>query len=180
VRIQGKGTFVAPLKVSGFSKRVGGFVDELRLAGLETELKVIEISLIPCPPDVARKLHIDEGSNVLYVYRLASADDEPIAIATVYLAMEESMSVDADELDRHESIYSFLEAKYGFRFTGGEKNMEAAGATAEEAGILGVEEGSPIFLERLTIWGRSRGKSVAYTKVAIRGDRYKYRMEIER
>jgi GntR family transcriptional regulator len=147
---------------------------------LETELKVIEISLIPCPSAIAPKLCIDEGSNVLYLCRLASADDEPIAIATVYLAMEETISVDADQLDRHESIYSFLDEKYGLRFTGGEKTMEAAGATAEEAALLGIEEGSPIFLERLTIWGRSRGESVAYTKAAIRGDRYKYRMEIER
>jgi GntR family transcriptional regulator len=181
VRIQGKGTFVAPLKVSGSSKRVGGFVDELRLAGFETtELKVIEIGMVPCPSDAARRLHIDEGSIVLYLYRLARADDEPIATAVVYLAVGESVSVNADELDRHESIYSFLEKEYGFHFTGGEKIMEAVGATPEEAAILGIEERSPVFLSRLTIWGQSKSEPIAYAKVAIRGDRYKYRMEIGR
>ncbi len=58
--------------------------------------------------------------------------------------------------------------------------MEAAGATAEEAALLGIEEGSPIFLVRLIIWGQFRGEPVAYAKVAVRGDRYKYRIEIER
>ena len=180
IRIQGKGTFVAPLQVLGSSKRVGGFADELRLAGFEPEFKVIEIGMIPCPSDVARKLRIDEGSNVLYVYRLALADDEPIATAVVYLVVSEAVSVNVDELDRYDSIYSFLEEEYGFYFTGGERTMEAVGATVEEAAALGIEEGSPVFLSRLTIWGRSRGEPAAYTKVAIRGDRYKYRMEIER
>lgn len=180
VRIQGKGTFVTPLKVSGSSKRVGGFADELRLSGFEAEFKVIEISMIPCPPNVAPKLHLDAGSNVLHVYRLALADNEPIATAVVYIAVDESVSVDADELDRYDSIYSFLEERYGFHFTGGERTMEAAGATAEEAALLGIEEGSPIFLVRLIIWGQFRGEPVAYAKVAVRGDRYKYRIEIER
>jgi GntR family transcriptional regulator len=179
-RIQGKGTFVAPLQLLDSSKRVGGFADELRLAGFEPEFKVIEIGMVSCPSDVARKLRIDEGTNILYVYRLALADNELIATAIVYLAVEESISVDADELDSYDSIYSFLEEKYGFHFAGGERIMEAVGATAEEAAALGIEEGNPIFLSRLTIWGQSKGEPIAYAKVAIRGDRYKYRMEIER
>jgi GntR family transcriptional regulator len=180
VRIQGKGTFVTPLKVSDSSKRVGGFAEELRLTGFEAKFKVIEVSTIPCPPGVARKLNIDEGSNVLYIYRLALADNEPIATAIVYLAVEESISVNADELDSYDSIYSFLEERYSFHFAGGERIMEAVGATAEEAAALGIEEGKPIFLSRLTIWGRSKSEPIAYAKVAIRGDRYKYRMEVER
>jgi GntR family transcriptional regulator len=180
IRIQGKGTFVTPVKVSDSSKQLGSLSDQLRLAGFEVKHEVIEIGRVPCPTDVARKLHMDEGSGVLHVHRLALADDEPIATAVTYVAVDESVSVDADEIKHYDSTYSLLEERHGLRFAGGEKTMEAVAASPEEAAVLGIEEGAPIFLLKVTIWGRSRSEPVCYARVAVRSDRYKYRMEIER
>ena len=78
---------------------------------------------------------------------------------------------------KQESLYELLEDKYGVVLERAEETVEAREATELEAEHLNIQVWSPVlYMERLSYM--SGDIPVEYTNVTIRGDKYKYHVNL--
>lgn len=70
------------------------------------------------------------------------------------------------------SLYQELAERYGIQMEVTDEVVEVGKATAEEAALLKVAAGSPVFIFTRTGYGEN-GRPLEYVKSMYRGDRYK-------
>src|SRR5262249_24205903 len=96
-REQGRGTFVAEPKLAQGPREMTSFTDEMRSRGLHPTSKVLIQDVIKAEADVAEKLRIAEGSQVMRLKRLRLADGEPMGIQTAYLLLALAPQLDQED-----------------------------------------------------------------------------------
>ncbi|WP_245644694.1 GntR family transcriptional regulator [Nocardioides jensenii] len=138
-RIPGKGTFVKKPRT-----RVGelrGFTDEMASRGKQADSLTLISRIEKAGPGVARALAITEGDAVIHWQRLRHADGEPVCVENAYLSevllpgfLQRALPV---------SLYAELGVR-GLRPGWAEDSVRADLATAEEAELLGLPDGSPV------------------------------------
>jgi len=77
-----------------------------------------------------------------------------------------------DRFDPRTSLYRTLLQVYGIHIVQADEVVEAGLAGTEEARLLGIPKGSPVFLFTRTAYVEG-GKAVEDVKSTFRGDRYK-------
>jgi len=83
------------------------------------------------------------------------------------------------EVEKRGSIYDILQEKFGIFPSEADETLEVTLASAEEARLLEIPEGSPLLLNERTLWSQDR-KAVEFVKILYRGDRYKYTVRLTR
>ncbi len=176
-RRQGKGTFVAPAKIE---QRLGltSHTEEMRASGFEPSSKLTDVSRLVAPPDIRSALALPEGAEVLQIERLRLADGEAIALEVLYLNAERFDGITA-ALGEDVSFYQLLHVRYGVELDHADETIEAVIAGPREARLLGCAEPAALLqLSRLSI--DSRGRPVEYVRSLYRGDRFRFRQELQR
>ena len=176
-RRQGKGTFVAPAKIE---QRLGltSHTEEMRASGFEPSSKLIDVSRLPAPAEIAAALRINEGSEVLQIERLRLADGDAIALEVLYLNAERFDGISA-ALGEDVSFYQLLRSDYGVELDSAEETLEAVIAAPREARLLGcVQPAALLQLSRLTL--DTRGRPAEYVRLLYRGDRFRFRQRLQR
>jgi GntR family transcriptional regulator len=176
-RRQGKGTFVAPAKIE---QRLGltSHTEEMRASGFEPSSKLIDVSRMPAPAEIAAALRINDGSEVLQIERLRLADGDAIALEVLYLNAERFDGISA-ALGEDVSFYQLLRSEYGVELDTAEETIEAVIAAPREARLLGcVQPAALLQLSRLTF--DTRGRPVEYVRSLYRGDRFRFRQRLQR
>jgi GntR family transcriptional regulator len=176
-RRQGKGTFVAPAKIE---QRFGltSHTEEMRASGHEPSSKLLDVSRLPAPPEVAAALALPEGAEVLQIERLRLADGEPIAVEVLYLHAQRFDGISA-ALGEDVSFYQLLHSQYGVELDSAEETIEAVIASPRVARMLDCVQPAPLLqLSRLTV--DTRGRPVEYVRSLYRGDRFRFRQRLQR
>lgn len=176
-RRQGRGTFVAQAKIE---QRLGltSHTEEMRASGLRPSSKLIDVSRLAAPPDVAAPLELPANSEVLKIERLRLADGDPIALEVLYLNAERFDGITAS-LGEDVSVYQLLYSEYGVELASAEETIEAVMAGPREARLLGcVMPTALLQLTRLTV--DSRGRPVEYVRSVYRADRFRFRQRLQR
>jgi GntR family transcriptional regulator len=173
----GKGTFVADSKIDQQLRTVTGFSQDIRARGSQPSSVVLEAKIIPATPEVASALHILIGADVITLARVRLADGKALAVETAYLP-----STLCPNLLQHdfsiESLYHILEKEYGFLLTQADQTIEASLATTQEAELLKLTPpAAMLHMERLTV--RQDGQPIEYVLSTYRGDRYKFRSQLQ-
>ncbi|GGF53810.1 GntR family transcriptional regulator [Marmoricola endophyticus] len=139
-RIPGRGTFVAKPHVE-MQSRLSSFTEEMKRRGRKPGSSTMQRTRRRAGPGVARAMQIEEGEPVGYWRRLRTADGVPVCICDVYFSLEhfDHLLSGAEP----SSLYSWF-AERDLLPTWGEDSVVAAVATAEEAEILQIEEGSAV------------------------------------
>jgi GntR family transcriptional regulator len=164
-RIPGRGTFVArPRREVG---RLIGYTEEMTRRGLLGESSTLLARREQAGPGVARALSISEGDAVIHWKRLRRADAVPMSIEDAYL--NEVLIPGFLQSGMPTSLYDALEQR-GLRPTWAEDSITADVATAEEAGHLEIEPGSPVLRQsRRALAGE---KIVEVSRSVYRADRF--------
>jgi GntR family transcriptional regulator len=76
------------------------------------------------------------------------------------------------------SLLELLRERFGVAPTQAAQRVSAVALTAEEAALLGTDEGRPAFVFRRTT-RRASGRVIEYTRSLYRGDRYEIEMRQE-
>jgi GntR family transcriptional regulator len=176
-RRQGKGTFVAPAKIE---QRLGltSHTEEMRASGFQPSSKLIDVSRIPAPAEIAAALRLHEGAEVLQIERLRLANGEAIALEVLYLNAERFDGITA-ALGEDVSFYQLLGTQYGVELDSAEETIEAVVAAPREARLLGcLQPAALLQLSRLTF--DTRGRPVEYVRSLYRGDRFRFRQRLQR
>lgn len=176
-RKQGAGTFVSGQPVVKRPQLIS-FSEDMRARGLVPSSELLSTAIIAAGAKLAQKLKLVPGSPLLEIRRLRMANDEPMALETVYLAQARLPGFELAEL-KTGSLYELLERLYGVQIRSANQQLQATVLNEEEAELLEVPAFSPsLLVERITL--SSKGEVVEYGKSLYRADRYRFELNVVR
>ncbi|WP_251839304.1 GntR family transcriptional regulator [Oceanitalea stevensii] len=147
VRKRGVGTEVAPELIRR-SVELTSLHDDLAAAGREPRTEVLEHELRPADDEIAGRLQIEVGTDVVVVRRLRYADGEPLALMTNYVRAE--LAPSRADLERA-GLYAALRER-GVRLRLAHQTIGARQATAAEARtLMEPARAAVLTMERLAI-----------------------------
>lgn len=147
------GTYVSRPQVL---RRVGenfavGLTQLLQDEGVSPGSRLLSFHVSPAPLKIAEKLDLRLGSPVIVIRRVRMANDIPFCVETCYLPESLLPGFSAEDFANNTSLYSILRSKYDVNMAKNDETLKLSYATPEEATLLGLKTGSPIFLLRSVI-----------------------------
>ena len=177
IRVQGKGTFVAPTATAP------RLTPQLLSFGELMERHSVRFSTIIVRRHVAvasaERAALLGRVPVLSLRRLRSITEGPVALLDDHVALTRCQGL-PDQIGKSDvPLFTVLEQTYGLRIAWAERTFDASSAPTFVSRTLGVEERSPILsFEQVTYL--DDGSALAYSKVWVRSDRYKLSTTLRR
>lgn len=173
----GKGTFVSDEPIDQTLDTLTSFSEEMDKRGQRVASRVLESGIVTATSEIAQRLQIPVGVNVVMLKRVRLANDHPLAIETAFLPADYC----PDILDRFdfskESLYRVLQTHYNISLSYADQELEARLASESESMILPLQPGSPILgIRRVTYMASD--KPIEYVESAYHGERYKFRARL--
>jgi GntR family transcriptional regulator len=175
VRKHGSGTFVGQPKIAQ-QLTLTSFSEDMRRRGMVPDSRTIGLENVHAGPQVGRALHVSPGARVFRIRRLRLADDVPMAVETLHVAVSLVPGLTPAQLE-HASFYELLEQRYGVVIASGLQTIEPTVTNEEESELLDVPLHSPAFLFERTSF-TPHGETVEYVRSIYRGDRYRLVAEL--
>jgi DNA-binding GntR family transcriptional regulator len=174
VRRRGIGTQV----VRGPVKRpmdLTSLFDDLARSDRRPGTEVLDRELLSAPAWVAERLGVPAGSQVLYLERLRTAQDEPLAVMRNWLPADLAPVLAVEALESR-GLYELMRST-GVHLRIATQRIAARRATAAEARLLSVRKGAPLLtMERVTYDGS--GRAVELGSHAYNAETYSIEMTV--
>lgn len=178
-RVQGKGTFVAPLKVRVlFTQRRVGFYEDMSTRGIQVRTRVLEQEVIEASKRVVDELQLDEGEKIIKLVRIRNIDDDPILISTTFLPYRLFPGLESEDLTSV-SLYHVMCDKYGFSIGYGTRWVEAQPCSDDDAVHLQIEPTTPLLVVTDVMYD-TEGHPLEYGIARQRGDRTQVEISVLR
>lgn len=136
IKKQGFGTQVVSRKAMQNLNRLTSISDSLERKGHEIGIKSCYVETMPADREKAKALAVSEGTPLVGVYRIRTADGTPVGILENYIIASYVPGLE-DEGDI-QRLYTLLKEKYGISYTGSRDVIGACNASFEEAQLLEV------------------------------------------
>lgn len=159
------GTFVTDPRIR---VSVGSFTRAVTGEGRRPGAKVLEATTVRAEDQVARGLGVPAGTDVFYLRRLRSVEDEPVAVERIYLDPRRFPGLLAEDLSS--SLWEVLEKGWGVVASRADARVEAVPLGQAEADLLGLPAGCPAMQLTRTVFDRT-GQVVEVARDVYRGDR---------
>jgi len=170
--VPGVGTFVVDTRVDKTAEYLFGFTQEMQLHGEKITSRVLEAKIIAADPFLARRLQIQLGAEVVYLYRVRFMDDKPAAIERSYLAHELCPGILNNDFSDC-SLYETLSKVYDKRPDHAEQVIEASLATPEVARLLDLTSPAVVLVfHRET--RLDNGQVIEYVESELRADLFRF------
>jgi GntR family transcriptional regulator len=114
-----------------------GFSQEMQGHQKEITSQVIEAKLISADPFLTRRLQVQLGEEVVFLYRVRKMDGQPVAIERSHLPHALCPGILKYDFSV-QSLYEILSGLYNMRPYHAEQEIEAGLATAEVARLLNL------------------------------------------
>lgn len=168
IRKRGRGTVVAP-KPLHRRMRVSSLNDELQSAGKHPTTEILRYNLRPATTDMARKLDIAIGADVVEIERLRYREGIPIAVLYNWLpAAYAPAYVDLQE----RGLYELLRER-GMNIASTTQIVTATPPRRRIARLLEITKTTPVLTIERTGFG-SAGEIIEWGLHTYRGDMYRY------
>lgn len=170
IKKQGKGTFVAPVKVTEHFQSSSSFTLNCIIHGLVPDSKILKKEVLPASQRDVNELFVSPNDSIVFIERLRYANNEPVLLEQIFLPIQYRALLNEDL--EHCSLYEVFEKLFGISLMeqGIEhyhKTAEFTSATKAEASALSIKNGTPLILIRESYDGLFR------TKQLIIGEKYK-------
>ncbi len=176
-RVQGKGTFVTRQKIEAQRLEYVGVREQLEQMGYEVTTRIIDSRIVASDRNVAKHLHIAEGTPVFMIRRVRSLEDGPISIHVSYILEQYSKGM-TPELLEQEQLCVLMNRNFGIQKKRVSETLESVAADREEAKLLGIEKGYPLLMLKDELYSDD-DTPYEYTKIVFRGDKFKIRLNFE-
>lgn len=171
-RERGKGTTVIYNdKIDESLSEIRSFTKEMEERGLVPGTAYAKIEKIEADDTIARKLEVEEGSEVYHLYRIRTGNDEPVVIFETYLNGKYDFPLEDEKY--YGAMYELFEELGIHLPVLVRENFQAMLADEKLANELKVEIGSPIFKRKRIAYNKDH-EVVEYTISYYRGDKYSY------
>jgi len=169
-RQQGRGTFVAKTTLEQGLTRIISFTEDMRARGLVPGTKIYYSGLMPATEEIAERLNIKPGEELVRLERLRLANGEPMSIEESHLVHSYFPGILADDYSKF-PLREKLEQRYGMRIVRALQTIRAVAASPHHAQILSIPNRSPLlFIERVSY--SQTNMAVEFLRIYYRGDRY--------
>lgn len=178
-RHRGRGTFVRPVVAVPAKARapMSGLLENIVMMGLKTTVRVIDLTNLPAPNDVAEMLHIAPGTLVQKAIRVRSHKGAPVSHITTFVPAALATKLGRRELSA-KPMLTLLEES-GVKVASADQTVSARLADATVAPLLDLDVGAPLLaVTRIVV--DTRGKPVQLLRGLYRPDRYEYQMHLSR
>ena len=170
--MQGVGTFVEDTRFAKTTEFLYGFSQEMALRGQSITSKILDAKIISADPFLARRLGIQLGAEVVFLYRVREMDGEPVAIERAYLPHALCPAILEFDFSK-ESLYQTLSKVYGKSPSYAEQEIEASLATPEVARLLKLTQPAVVLaFHRETCL--ETGEVIEYVDSELRADRFRF------
>ena len=170
--IHGVGTFVVDPRLEKTAEYLLGFTHEMENHGKKVTSHVLESKIINADPFLARRLQIQLGAEVVFLYRVRLLDGEPTAIERAYLPHELCPGILKHDFST-QSLYETLSTIYEKVPDHAEQVIEASLATPEVARLLGLTPPAVVLVfHRET--RLASGQVIEYVDSELRGDHFRF------
>lgn len=177
VRKRGRGTQVVggPIKRQ---VRLTSLYDDLLCSGRQPTTEVLTHEIVAADEDVAARLGLAVGANVVHLERLRAADGEPLAVLRNWLPVDVAASITAEQL-RAGGLYERFRAA-GITLRIASQRIGARGADPAESRLLGLRPGAAVLTMERTSYDDS-GRPVELGRHSYTAERYSFEvMVVER
>lgn len=169
LRVPGKGTYVAPAKISAVSPAYRGIREQLEALGYSTTTRLVSFDREAATSVVRDRLGLARGDEVYVVVRVRSVQGEPISLHRSHIP-----AALAPDLDQHdvvsEQLCVVLEKSYGLPMRHVHEQLEAVAVSANEAKQLDMHRGDPALLLH-DVNADADERPFEYSSIVFRGDR---------
>ena len=170
--VPGLGTFVQDIRLPKTAEYLYGFSQEMDLHQKTITSRVIEAKLISADPLLTRRMRLQLGAEVVFLYRVRLMDDEPVAIERSYLP--HALCPGILQYDFSEcSLYETLSTVYNRRPYNAGQEIEAGLATPEVARLLGLTPPAVVLIFHRETYLAS-GEVIEYVDSELRADRFRF------
>lgn len=179
IRRKGKGTYVAEPKIrESLVQKLTGFYQDMAERGHAPFSQVLKHAVVPATAKIADHLEIEPGTPTIEIERLRYVQDEPIVLVTTYLP--EALCPELIDIDlSRQSLYAYLEDRYGLVIARGRRTIQATPADEYEAMHLQVKKGAALILLDSVSYLED-GTPVEFYHALHRGDRSQFEVELVR
>lgn len=171
VRLQGRGTFVAPPKDT-LPLRLRSYTEEWRSRDRRPGARLLDVRTEPAEVEVAEQLRVAPGTAALRLERLRLTDDIPMALEIAYLQAERFGSL-AEHIAADVSLYALLRRHWDIEPHAAVETIETILASPMVAAVLETDSATPMLLLTRTTEDRS-GQPFEFVRSVYRGDRYRF------
>lgn len=168
---RGLGTFVSGKKQVKTSSELLSFTQETKASGGKPSSRVLVFDDVRADAEVAAALHLELNTPVFRLKRVRIANSVPMSIEECFLLPKLCPQL-LETFDPRTSLYQLLSQKYGIHMTAADEVAEASLAHTEEAHLLQIKEGSPVFLLTRISYSEN-SQPVEFVRSTYRGDRWK-------
>lgn len=176
-RIKSKGTFIARQKIKqDFLQRLETFREQMKRIGLEPSTEVLDFKVAKASHEVAENLEIEEGEQVIYLFRRRFGDREPVVTVETYLPYGKCAFIKDQDFERV-SLYDVLSAREETRIFSAKRLVEAVEANNSDVQYLHVRKGSPIQLVH-TVSVNKADTALEYSIARYRGDASSFQLHV--
>jgi GntR family transcriptional regulator len=173
VRRRGVGTRVVQPKVRR-PLELTSLYDDLAGSGQRPATQVLSNEVVPAPAEVAAALSLAEGTPVIWLVRLRSASDQPIARLTNYLLAD--LPGLTTEALAERGLYQLIRAA-GVQLHAATQSIGARNATTAEARLLGESRGAAVLtMQRLTY--DDHGRAIEFGTHIYAASRYSFELSL--
>lgn len=174
-RHRGRGSFVSRPKLES---GVQGSYRRFRVIGppLDPGGRVLACRRVRAAKDVAAMLGIEAGRSIWRLERVRFTDGRPVSVQASFIPVDLCPDLSAQDL-RTRHLVDVMRDEYGVHLVSAVEYVDPTVADGYAARALSVPLRTPLFrIERIT---RSTNEKVAeYRRALLRGDVYRYRIEL--
>jgi GntR family transcriptional regulator len=169
-RQRGRGTFVAHPTVDQALTRIISFTEDMRRRGFSPGTEVLFSGLELALPEVAEKLQLEPGAELVRLDRLRLADNEPMSIEESHLVHCYCPGVLQHNYAAN-PLREVLEQHYSIRLVRAKQSIRAIAAPRKVADKLSIPANAPLlYLERISY--SQKNTPIEFLRLYHRGDRY--------
>jgi len=149
-RRRGIGTFVTQFHVERDHNKLTDFFETARAEGFEAEVKLLSREVVPAKLMIANALALQENEPVIRIKTLRLANNVPVTVYNEYVPYKLRHELLAEDLHSRPA-WQILE-QHGFVIKRAVQRIEARGANEDIAGLLNIEEDSPILFKNRVVY----------------------------
>lgn len=174
-REKGRGTFVMPRPLDHALLRLESFSEDMRARSIETTSQTVLFEVVPAPDDVAERLAVEPGREIIHLKRLRLVKSRPVALHDAYVTRTDFTR---DELEAIGSLYAVLEQR-GVELSEADETLEAIVADPATARLMHVRRGAPL-LKATRLTRDRQHDPVEIVTAFFRADFYRYTVRLRR
>ena len=177
LRKQGRGTYVAPQRITKDLTWYSSFVEDISSLGQTPDVHTLSKKVVTTTLEIAKLLEIPEDDRIMELKDLRLADGEPITLRTAYYPLRRLPHF-AEEKFEHRAVIDVMQLS-GVSPVKASRSMEIVYARSYEAKHLKVRVGFPLILwEGVTY--TDDDSPIELTRALYRSDKFRFQFKQHR